>query len=144
MIWVIIDRLTKSTHFLPIRLNYPLEKLAEMYIERIVSLHGIPSNIVYDRDMRFTSRLWERLQKSLGLKLRLSSAYHPYTNGQPERIIQSLEDLLRACVLENGGAWDRFLMLIKFTYNNNFHSSIKMELFEALYGRRCMTPLCWY
>ncbi|KAI5436027.1 hypothetical protein KIW84_022457 [Lathyrus oleraceus] len=116
-IWVIVDRLTKSAHFIPIRMDYPLERLAELYIEKI---------------------------RALGTKLRLSSAYHPQTDGQTERTIQSLEDLLRACVLEKGGAWDCYLPLIEFTYNNSFHSSIGMAPFEALYGRRCRTPLCWY
>lgn len=107
-------------------------------------LHDIPSSIVSDSDPRFTSNFWEGLQKALGTKLRLSSAYHPQTNGQTERTIQSLEDFLRACVLEKGGSWDSYLTLIEFTYNNSFHSSIEMAPFEALYGRRCRMPLCWY
>ncbi|CAJ2661699.1 unnamed protein product [Trifolium pratense] len=111
-------------------------KLAEIYVEQIVKLHGIPSSIVSDRDPRFTSRFWESLQEALGNKLRLSSAYHPQTDGQSERTIQSLEDLLRACVLEQGVSWDSCLPLIEFTYNNSFHSSIGMAPFEALYGRR--------
>ncbi|CAJ2645092.1 unnamed protein product [Trifolium pratense] len=111
-------------------------KLAEIYMEQIVKLHGIPSSIVSDRDPRFTSRFWESLQEALGTKLRLSSAYHPQTDGQSERTIQSLEDLLRACVLEQGVSWDSCLPLIEFTYNNSFHSSIGMAPFEALYGRR--------
>ncbi|CAJ2638292.1 unnamed protein product [Trifolium pratense] len=119
-------------------------KLAEIFVEQIVKLHGIPSSIVSDRDPRFTSRFWESLQEALGTKLRLSSAYHPQTDGQSERTIQSLEDLLRACVLEQGVSWDSCLPLIEFTYNNSFHSSIGMTPFEALYGRRCRTPLCWF
>ncbi|CAJ2642437.1 unnamed protein product [Trifolium pratense] len=119
-------------------------KLAEIYVEQIVKLHGISSSIVSDRDPRFTSRFWESLQEALGTKLRLSSAYHPQTDGQSERTIQSLEDLLRACVLEQGVSWDSCLPLIEFTYNNSFHSSIGMAPFEALYGRRCRTPLCWF
>ena len=79
----------------------------------------------------------------MGTQLKLSSAYHPQTDGQTERTIQSLEDLLRACVLEQEGGWDQFLPLIEFTYNNSFHSSIGMAPYEALYGRRCRTPLCW-
>lgn len=86
--------------------------------------------------------LTEGLQEALGTKLSRSSAYHPQTDGQIERTIQSLEDLLRACVLEKGGAWDSYLPLIEFTYNNSFHSSIGMAPFEALYGRRCQTFLC--
>jgi len=80
----------------------------------------------------------------LGSKLRLSSAYHPQTNGQSERTIQSLEDLLRVCVLEQGGTWDSQLPLIEFTYKKSYHSSIEMAPFEALYGWRCRTPLCWF
>ena len=105
-------------------------------------MHGIPSSIVSDRDPRFTSRFWESLHKALGTKLHLSSAYHPQTDGQSERTIQSLEDLLRACVLERKESWDKVLPLIEFTYNNSFHASIGMAPFEALYGRKCRTPLC--
>jgi hypothetical protein len=141
---VIVDRLTKSAHFIAFKTGTLIPKLAEIYVEQIVKLHGIPSSIVSDRDPRFTSRFWESLQEALGTKLRLSSAYHPQTDGQSERTIQSLEDLLRACVLEGGGNWDGYLPLIEFTYNNSFHSSIGMTPFEALYGRRCRTPLCWY
>jgi len=143
-IWVIIDRLTKSTHFIPINIRYSLEKLTQLYIKEVVRLHGIPSSIVSDRDPRFTSRFWESLHQALGTKLRLSSAYHPQTDGQSERTIQTLEDLLRACVLDHKGSWDKFLPLIEFTYNNSFHASIGMAPFEALYGRKCRTPLYWY
>jgi hypothetical protein len=99
-IWVIMDRLTKSAHFIPINMKFSMEKLTTLYINEIVRLHGVPSSIVSDRDPRFTSRFWESLNKALGTKLRMSSAYHPQTDGQTERTIQSLEDLLRACVLE--------------------------------------------
>ncbi|MCH89977.1 retrotransposon protein, partial [Trifolium medium] len=143
-IWVIVDRLTKSAHFIAFKTGTLIPKLAEIYVDQIVRLHGIPSSIVSDRDPRFTSRFWESLQEAVGTKLRTSSAYHPQTDGQSERTIQLLEDLLRACVLENGGNWDSWLSLIEFTYNNSFHSSIGMAPFEALYGRRCRTPLCWY
>jgi len=143
-IWVIVDRLTKSAHFVPIKTGMSVSRLVEIYIEQIVRLHGIPSSIVSDRDPRFTSKFWESLQAALGTKLRLSSAYHPQTDGQTERTIQSLEDLLRACVLEQGVSWVECLPLIEFTYNNSFHSSIGMAPFEALYGRRCRTPLCWF
>jgi len=143
-IWVVVDRLTKLAHFIPINISFPVAQLAEIYIHNIVKLHGVPSSIVSDRDTRFTSRFWKSLQEVLGSKLRLSSAYHPQTDGQLERTIQSLEGLLRVCVLEQGGAWDGHLPLIEFTYNNSYHSSIGMAPFEALYGRRCRTPLCWF
>ena len=144
VIWVIVDRLTKSAHFIPINISYPVSKLAEIYTNVIVKLHGVPLCIVSDRDPRFTSEFWKSLQEALGSKLRLSSAYHPQTDGQTERTIQSLEDLLRACILEQGGSWDTHLPLVEFTYNNSYHSSIGMAPFEALYGRRCRTPLCWH
>ncbi|KAI3776070.1 hypothetical protein L1987_45831 [Smallanthus sonchifolius] len=96
-IWVIIDRLTKSAHFLPIREDYRVEKLARIYIDEIVSRHGVPLNIISDRDARFTSRFWQSLQTALGTRLDLSTAYHPQTDGQTERTIQTLEDMLRAC-----------------------------------------------
>ncbi|KAL6538163.1 hypothetical protein OROGR_012151 [Orobanche gracilis] len=143
-IWVIVDRLTKSAHFIPINITYPISKLAEIYTTVIVKLRGVPLCIVSDRDPRFTPDFWKSLQEALGSKLRLSSMYHPQTDGQTERTIQSLEDLLRACVLEQGGSWDTYLPLIEFTYNNSYHSSIGMAPFEALYGRRCRTPLCWH
>ena len=103
-IWVIVDRLTKSAHFIPINIRFSLEKLTTLYISEIIRLHGVPSSIVSDRDPRFTSRFWESLNRALGTKLRLSSAYHPQTNGQTKQTIQSLEDLLRACVLEQKGS----------------------------------------
>ncbi|WJX94652.1 hypothetical protein P8452_76049 [Trifolium repens] len=143
-IWVIVDRLTKSAHFLPVRTTDTAAKLTDIYIAEIVRLHGIPSSIVSDRDSKFTSHFWRTLHEALGTKLRLSSAYHPQTDGQTERTNQSLEDLLRACVLDDRGSWDDVLPLIEFTYNNSFHASIGMAPYEALYGRRCQTPLCWY
>ncbi|KAE9597601.1 putative nucleotidyltransferase, Ribonuclease H [Lupinus albus] len=125
-------------------MRYSLERLAELYIREIVCLRGIPSSIISDRDPRFTSNFWTSLQSALGTKLKLSSAYHPQTDGQSERTIQSLEDLLRACVLEQSGSWDDMLPLIEFTYNNSFHSSIGMAPYEALYGRKCRTPVSWF
>jgi len=119
-------------------------KLAQVYIDEIVRLHGVPSNIVSDRDPRFTSKLWKTLQEALESKLRISSSYHPQTDGQSERTIQSLEYLLRTCVLDHFGSWDEILPLVEFTYNNSYQASIGMAHFEALYGRKCMTPLCWF
>jgi len=100
--FVVVDRLTKSTHFIPIKTGMSMAKLVEIYIEHVVRLLGVLSSILSDSDLRFTSKFWESLQAALGTKLRLSSPYHPQTNGQSERTIQSLEDLLRVCVLEQG------------------------------------------
>ncbi|KAD7476918.1 hypothetical protein E3N88_00054 [Mikania micrantha] len=142
-IWVIIDRLTKSAHFLPIRETYKMEKLARLYIDEIVVRHGVPLSIISDRDSRFTSRFWQSLQQSLGTSVNLSTAYHPQTDGQSERTIQTLEDMLRTCILDFGGSWDTHLPLIEFSYNNSYHSSIGCAPFEALYGRKCRSPICW-
>jgi hypothetical protein len=142
-IWVIVDRLTKSAHFIPIREDYDIKKLGQLYVARIVSLHGSPTSIISDRDSRFTSHLWREMQKHFGSKLHMSTAYHPQTDGQTERTIQTLEDMLRACVLDFGGSWDKYLPLVEFSYNNSYHTSIQCAPFEALYGRKCRSPLCW-
>ena len=104
-------------------------------MNHIVSLHGMPVSIISDRDPRFTSRFWKGLMKELGVKLNLSTSFHPQTNGQSERTIQTLEDMLRSCVLQSKGHWNEYLPLEEFTYNNSYHSSIEMSLYEALYGR---------
>ncbi|GJS77829.1 reverse transcriptase domain-containing protein [Tanacetum coccineum] len=142
-IWVIVDRLTKSAHFLAIREDYSTEKLAKIYIDEIVARHGVPVSIISDRDGRFTSRCWQTVQKALGTRLDMSTAYHPQTDGQSERTIQTLEDMLRACVIDFGGSWDVHLPLAEFSYNNSYHSSIKCAPFEALYERKCRSPVLW-
>ena len=142
-IWVIVDRLTKSAHFLPIKNSDSLDKLAQLYVREIIRLHGTPVSIVSDRDPRFTSRFWPSLQNALGTKLHFSTAFHPQTNGQSERTIQTLEDMLRACVLEFRGSWDTHLPLMEFAYNNSYQTSTGMAPYEALYGRKCRTLVCW-
>ncbi|KAB2605791.1 S ribonuclease [Pyrus ussuriensis x Pyrus communis] len=142
-IWVIVDRLTKSAHFIPVREKYSLGRLAELFISKIVKYHGVPVSIVSDRDPRFTSKFWVAFQEALGTRLLYSITYHPQTDGQSERTIQTLEDMLRTSVLQFGDAWHQRLDLMEFAYNNSFHSSIGMAPFEALYGRACRTPLCW-
>ncbi|GKF20917.1 putative reverse transcriptase domain-containing protein, partial [Tanacetum coccineum] len=142
-IWVIVDRLTKSAIFLPMRETDPLEKLARMYLKEVVTRHGIPVSIICDRDPRFASNFWRSLKKALGTNLDMSTAYHPQTDGQSERTIQTLEDMLRACVIDFGNGWVKHLPLVKFSYNNSYHASIKAAPFEALYKRKCRSPVCW-
>ncbi|GJS97543.1 reverse transcriptase domain-containing protein [Tanacetum coccineum] len=142
-IWVVVDRLTKSAHFLAIREDYSTEKLARLYTDEIVARHGVPVSIISDRDARFTSRLWQTFQKALGTRLDMSTAYHPQTDGQSERTIQTLEDMLRACVIDFGGSWDVHLPLAEFSYNNSYHTSIRCAPFEALYGRKCRSLVLW-
>ncbi|GKB98980.1 putative nucleotidyltransferase, ribonuclease H [Tanacetum coccineum] len=129
--------------YVTIREDYSTERLAKTYIDEIVTLHGVPVSIISDRDGRFTSRCWETVQKALGMRLDMITAYHPQTDGQSERTIQTLEDMLRACVIDFGGNWDTHLPLAEFSYNNSYHSSIRCALFEALYGRKCRSPALW-
>nr|GEW16777.1 putative reverse transcriptase domain-containing protein [Tanacetum cinerariifolium] len=124
-IWVTVDRLTKSAHFLPIRENDPMDKLATLYLDRIMTRHRTPVSIIYDHDGRFTSNFWKKFQKTLGTNLDMSTAYHQKTDGQSERTIQTLKDMLRACVIDFGKGWVKHLPLIEFLYNNSYHASIK-------------------
>jgi len=138
-----VDRLTKSSLFLPVKMTDPVDKLAKIYVNEVMSLHGVPILIVSNQDPRFTSHLCPSIQRVLGINLNISTAFHPQTDGQSERVIQILEDLLRACVLEFSGNWEEHLSLVEFTYNNSYQATIGMVPFEALYGRKCRTPLCW-
>ncbi|RVW96877.1 Transposon Ty3-I Gag-Pol polyprotein [Vitis vinifera] len=142
-IWVIVDRLTKSAHFLPMKVNFSMDHLVFLYVKEIMRIHGVPISIASDRDPRFTSRFWHSLQKALGIKLSFSIAFHPQTDGQSERVIQVLEDLLKACTLDLKGSWDDYLPLVEFTYNNSFQASIGMTPFEGLYGRKCRSLVYW-
>ena len=120
-IWVIVDRLTKFAHFIPVMVSYNVEKLAKIYISEIVRLHGVPLSIISDRGTQFTSKFWKTLHTELGTRFDLSTAFNPQTDGQSERTIQVLEDMLRACVIEFGGHWNSFLPLAEFSYNNSYH-----------------------
>ncbi|GJX70773.1 putative nucleotidyltransferase, ribonuclease H [Tanacetum coccineum] len=142
-IWVIVDRLTKSAIFTPMRETDPLDKLARMYLKEVVTRHGIPVSIICDRDPRFASNFWRSLQNALGTNLDMSTAYHPQTDGQSKRTIQTLEDMMRACAIDFGKGWVNHLPLVEFSYNNSYHASIKAAPFEALYGRKCRSPVCW-
>nr|GEV31657.1 hypothetical protein [Tanacetum cinerariifolium] len=142
-IWVIVDRLTMSAHFLPMKDTDSTERLARLHLREIVSRHGVPLLIISDRDSHFTSMFLKSLQKGLGTQLDLSTAYHPQTDGQSEKTIQTLEDMLRACVIEFENGWDRHLPLVEFSYNNSYHTSIKVAPFEVLYSRKCRSPVCW-
>lgn len=126
VIWVVVDRLKKSVHFIPVRTDYSLERLVELYISKIVRLHGVPLLIISNWDPRFTSRFQSKLHEALGTKLNFSTTFHPQTHDQSERVIQILEDMLRCCVIEFEGGWEKFLPLVEFAYNNSNQASIKM------------------
>ena len=142
-IWVITDLLTKVAHFIPVKTTYSTQRLARLYLSQIVCLYGVPKTIVSDRGTQFVSRFWDHLQQALGTQLVVSTAYHPQTGGQTERVNQILEDILRACVLTYGVSWEDSLPYAEFSYNNSYQASLKMSPFEALYRQRCCTPLNW-
>jgi hypothetical protein len=142
MIWVIVDQLTKSAHFLAVNQKDSAKKLVEIYVRKIVSKHGVPKKIITDRGFVFTSTFWGNLHAALGSQLDFSTAYHPQTGGQTERTNQILEDMLRACALDFGGSWDEHLPLVEFSYNNSYQSSLKAAPFEVLYRRKCRSPIC--
>ncbi|GJX53483.1 putative reverse transcriptase domain-containing protein [Tanacetum coccineum] len=133
--------LTKSSHFLLIRANDSMDKLTRLYLKEVVTRHGIPVLIICNCDGRFTSNFWGAFQKALVTRLDMSTAYHPQADGQSERTIQTLEDMLRTCVIDFGNGWDRHLPLIELSYNNTYHASIKAAPFEALYGWKCRSPV---
>nr|GFA81437.1 reverse transcriptase domain-containing protein [Tanacetum cinerariifolium] len=125
-----------------------MDKLARIYLKEVVTRHGIPVSIISDRDLsdrdpRFASNFWRSLQNALGTRLDMSTAYHPETDGQSERTIQTLEDMLRACAFNFGKGWVNHFPLVEFSYNNSYHASIKTAPFEALYGQKCRSPICW-
>ena len=142
-IWVIVDRLTKSAHFLSFLLDYSMDRLEELYVSEIVRLHGIPLSIVFDRDPWFTSRFWKELLSTFGTRLSFSTSFHPQTYGQSEIVIQVLEVMLWGRVLDFPRSWDRYIPLMEFAYSNSYQSGIGMAPYIALYGRRCRTPMCW-
>ena len=142
-VWVIVDRLTKSAHFLAVWMTFTLERFYWLYIRVIVRLHGVPVSIVSDRDSRFTTHFWKSFQKAMGTQLAMITTFHPQTDGKSERTIQVLEDMLRACFLDHKGSWEEHLPLVEFSYNNSYQVSIQMTPYEALYGRPSKSPICW-
>nr|GEZ86785.1 hypothetical protein [Tanacetum cinerariifolium] len=133
----------ESAYFLPMREDFKMDRLARLYLNEIVARHGVSISIISDHDSRFTSRFWQSMQEALETWLDMSTAYHPRTDGQSERTIQTLEDMLRACVLDFGGSWDVHILLVEFLYSNSYHSSVRCASFEALYGRKCRSLIMW-
>ena len=142
-IMVVIDKLSKAAHFIPVKSTYKVFNIVDIFMKEIFKLHGIPKVIVSDRDTEFTGNLWKALFKGLGTQLNFSTAYHPQTDGQTERVNQVLEDMLRMYVMEKPGKWEEYLHLAKFDYNNNFQVSTGMSLFQILDGRKCNSPISW-
>jgi hypothetical protein len=143
LIWVIVDHLTKSAHFILVSTTYRVSQYAELYISHIVRYHDIPNTIIFNRGSIFIAHFWEQLYECLGTYLIRSSTYHSQTDGQTEWVNQIIKDMLRACPLNDDKKWDKHLPLAEFSYNNNYQESIKMSPFEALYGWPYLTPLSW-
>ena len=122
---MIVDRLTKSAHFLAVRMTFTLERFCRLYIRDIVRLHEVPVSIASDRDPRFTTHFWRSFQKAMGTRLTMSTTFHPQTDGQLKRTTQVLEDMLRACFLDHKGSWEELLTLVEFAYNNSYQASIQ-------------------
>nr|GEV74121.1 putative reverse transcriptase domain-containing protein [Tanacetum cinerariifolium] len=133
----------KSTHFLPMKETDTMERLTILYLKEMVSRYEVPVSVISGCDSRFTLHFWHSLQKALGTHLDMSTTYHPQTDGQSKRTIQTLKDMLRACVIDFGNGWDKHLPLVEFSYNNTYHTSIKATPFEELYDRKCRSPVCW-
>ena len=125
-----------SANFVPIKTTHMAEDYTRIFIVDIVCDHGISFSIISNRGAQFTSRFWRSFQKGLGTNVKLSIAFHPQMDGQAEHTIQTLEDMLRACIVDFKGNWDKHLPLVEFSYNNSYHSSVSMVPFAALYGRR--------
>ena len=142
-IFVVIDRLTKVAHLIPVKKTYTAFDVAKVFLRKIFKLHGLPRRIVSDRDAKFTSRFWMAFFEAVGTSLDLSTAYHPETDGQTERVNQVIEDILRAYRGREPKRWMSYLHLVEFAYNASFHRSITMTPFKALYGYDCLTPLNW-
>ncbi len=139
-IFVVVDKLTKVAHLIPTRATASAIDIAQLFIREIVRLHGVPARIISDRDVKFTSKFWRAMFQSLGTLLNLSTAYHPETDGQTERVNQVIEDMLRSYCSQQPRLWLKFLPLVEFAYNSSHHQSLGMSPFKALYGQDCLVP----
>eukprot|EP00253_Pinus_taeda_P033985 PITA_33985 len=140
---VVVDKLSKVAHFIPVQSTYKAVQIAHLFMQNVFRLHGLPKVIISDRDVKFISTFWRTLFAELGTQLNFSTAYHPQTDGQTERVNQVLEDMLRAYVMLKPGQWEEYLHLVEFAYNNGYHTSTQLSPFEVLYGRKCRTPSSW-
>jgi hypothetical protein len=142
-IMVVVEKLTKDAHFVPVNTTHTMYNIAEIFMKEIARLHGILRTIVSDRDTKFTSNFWRGLFKGFGTNLNFSTTYHPQTDGKIERVNRIIEDMLRMYVMDKPSKWEYYLHLVEFAYNNGYQDSLRMSPFEALYGRKCDTPVSW-
>jgi hypothetical protein len=142
-IMVVVDKLSKSAHFIPFKSTCKALDIASIFMKEIFRLHGMTKKIMSDKDTEFTSNFWKSLMVGLETKLLFSITYHLQTDGQTERVNQILEDMLRKHVMHQPKKWEDYLPLVEFAYNNGYQESLKMSPFEFLYGRLCNTPDSW-
>jgi hypothetical protein len=142
-IMVVVDKLRNSAHFIPIESTCKAIDITNVFMKEILRLHGMPKEIVSDRDTKFTSNFWKSLMAGLETKLLFITSYHPQTNGHMERVSQILEDMLRMHVMHQLKKWEDYLTLVEFAYNNDYQESLKMGPFKVLYCRPCNTPVSW-
>jgi hypothetical protein len=142
-IMVVVDKLTKAAHFVPVKFIHKVVNIVVVYMKEIARLHGIPKTIVSDREPKFTSKFWRGLFNGFGTNLNFSTTCHPESDGQTERVNQVIEDMLRMYVMDKPSKWEDYLHLVEFAYNKGYQASLKMSPFEALYGRKCNTLVSW-
>jgi hypothetical protein len=142
-IMVVVDKLTKDSHFIPLKTTHKVANIVDILMREITQLHDIPKTIVFDRDPKFTSNFWKGLFKGFGMNLNFSIAYHPESDGKTERVNWVIEDMLRMYVMDKPSKWEDYLHLVEFAYSNGYQASLKMSPFEALYGRKWNTPVRW-
>ena len=138
---VLVDKLSKAAHFIPVKTTYKAANIANIFLNQVFQLHGIPKVIISNRDHKFIGNFWKYLFKGLNTTLNFSTSFHPQTDGQTERVNQVLEDLLRMYVKDQLGKWEDYLHLVEFSYNNNYQASAIFSRFKILYGRKCNTPI---
>jgi hypothetical protein len=142
-IMVVVDKLTKVVHFIPLKTTHKAANVVDIYMREVELLYGIPKTIVSDRDPKFTSKFWKWLFKGFKTNMNFSTAYHPQSDGKTERVNQVIEKVLRMYVMDKPYKWEDYLHLVEFSYNNGYQASVKMSPFEALYSKKCNTPISW-
>jgi hypothetical protein len=132
---VVVDKLTKAANFIPLKTTHKVANVVDIFLKEVACLHGIPKTILSDRDPKFTSNFSKGLFKGFRMNMNFSTAYHPESDGQTERVNTVIEDILRMYVMDKPSRWEDYLHLVEFAYNNGYHASLKMSPFEELYGR---------
>jgi hypothetical protein len=140
---VVVEKLSKVAHFVPVKSTCKVIDIASIFMKEIFRLHGMPKEIISDRDTKFTSSFWKYLIVGFETKFLFSTTYHPQIDGQTERVNQVLEDMSRMHVMHKPKKWEDYLPLVEFSYKNGDQESLKMSPFEALYGRQCKIPISW-